>query len=331
MNSAELEQSVKKGKFPLVCCLHGEEDFLVERMARQIVASAVDPAMKDFNINVYYGNESKGVDILDTAQTLPMFSERRLVMVKRVESLKADVLELLLPYLLNPCPSTCLVFIGAKIDQRKKFFQELKKQGGLVEYKRLYDNKIPDFIKAEVSRHHKNIEQAATTLLFQLVGNNLSELSSQIEKITVYCGSRQLITVDDVQAIASSSKAYTIFELTRFLAVRDLRSTLACIETLSRSNSLELPPLLGALSRHFRQMWRIRELLEKNTPADTISRELAIPSFFMGDLVRQARGFNRKELADIFNRLYRSDLALKSGSNPHSLLFQLAYDICGVS
>src|SRR5262245_52510506 len=142
MTAQEFETSLQKGKIPPICFLYGEEAFLVERAVRMLLDRAIDPSLKDFNYNVFYGNESKGIEIVDAAQTLPMFADRRAVLVKRAEALKADAQEALLPYIQNPCTSTCLIFTGAKIDQRKKFFLELKKHGALVEYKRLYDNKL---------------------------------------------------------------------------------------------------------------------------------------------------------------------------------------------
>ena len=151
MTAKEFETLLQKGNFPTLCYLYGEETFLVERTVRLFLDRAIDPSLKDFNYNVFYGNESKGIDIVDAAQTLPMFAERRAVLVKRAEALKADALDLLLPYIRNPAATTCLIFTGARIDQRKKFFLELKKHGDLVEYKRLYDNKLGGFIQGEAT------------------------------------------------------------------------------------------------------------------------------------------------------------------------------------
>ena len=161
MTPQEFEISLKKGIIPTVCFLYGEEQFLVERAVHALLERAIDPTLKDFNFNVYFGNESKGVDIVDAAQTLPMFSERRAVLVKRAEQLKAESLDVMLPYVQNPSPGTCLMLTGTKIDQRKKFFLEFKKLGVLVEYKRLYDNKVPGFIQSEALAQGKPIETAA--------------------------------------------------------------------------------------------------------------------------------------------------------------------------
>jgi len=329
MTAQEFEAGLKKGVIPAVCFLYGEESFLVDRATRMLLERAIDPSLKDFNYNVFYGNESKGIDISDTAQTLPMFAERRAVLVKRAESLSAAACEALLPYIQNPAASTCLIFTGTKVDQRKKFFSELKKRGDLVEFKRLYDNKLSSFIQGESSIHGKPIEAPAADLLSFLIGNNLQELSSQIEKLVVFAGDRPRITLDDVRTVASSSKAFTVFELARYLCARDLPNTLKSLDTLFR-NGEETPMMIGALSRHFRQIWRVRELLDRKAAKADIGREVGINPYFLDDMITQARNFKRGELRGIFSELYRCDLASKTGGGqPYTLMHGLVVGICG--
>jgi DNA polymerase-3 subunit delta len=329
MTSQEFETTIRKGIIPTVCYLYGEEPFLVDRATRLLLDRAIDPSLKDFNYNIFYGNESKGVDIADTAQTLPMFADRRAVLVKRAESLSAATCEVLLPYIQNPIASTCLIFTGAKIDQRKKFFTELKKYGDLVEFKRLYDNKLSGFIQNESTVHGKPIEPAAADLLSFLIGNNLQELSSQIEKLVVFAGNHPRITLEDVREVASSSKAFTVFELARYLCARDLHNALKSLDTLFL-NGEETPMMIGALSRHFRQLWRVRELLDRKVAKSDIGREAGINPYFMDDMITQAMNFRRRELRNIFNELYHCDLASKTGGGqPYTLMHGFVVGICG--
>lgn len=327
MTATEFETALKKGSIPHICYLYGEESFLVERSLRLLLDRAIDQSLKDFNFNVFYGNESKGTDILDAAQTLPMFAERRAVLVKRAENLSAAACEVLLPYIQNPSSSTCLVFIGSKIDQRKKFFLELKKHAVMVEYKKMYDNKLNGFIVSEASSQGKTMESAAADLLSFLIGNNLQELSSQIEKLVTYAGARPGITLEDVKAIASDSKAFSVFELARYLGAKDVHNALKSLTTLFR-NGEEVPMMIGALSRHFRQLWLVRELLDRKTPQAEIGKEAGIAPYFLGDIILQARNFDRRRLKVIFQELCRCDLASKTGGHPYTLMHGLVMGIC---
>src|SRR6185369_12402761 len=111
-------------------------------------------------------------------------------------------------------------------------------------------------------------------------GNNLQELSTQLEKLAVYAGTRNRITVDDVCAIASSTKAFTAFELARYLGLKDLQNSLRCLDTLFR-NGEETFQIIGALTRHFRQLWRVREMQDRKAPQADISKETGINPYFL--------------------------------------------------
>ncbi len=327
MTSQEFEKSIQAGSIPLLCYLYGDEPFLLERCVERILSITVDPGFRDFNFNLFYGNESKGVDILNAAMTLPMFCERRTVLVRRADALRSEELETLLPYINNPSESTCLIFTGTKTDQRKKFFQEIKKRGELVEYKKIYEAKLGDFIKGEARLKEREIEPAAVGLLSAMIGNNLQELSSQIEKLAIYTGQRKRITIDDVKTIASDSKAFTVFELCRFVGMRDMRNAVKSLDTLFRDGE-QAPAIIGALARHSRQLWRVRELLNRNAIQGEISREAGINPYFLQEIIVQAKKFSVPDLKKLIEELHVCDMASKSGGNPHAILHQLLFRIC---
>ncbi len=327
MTEQELERQLKTGALAPVYFLYGEEPFLVERAVQRIMERVVDPAMKDFNLNVYYGSDCKGTEILDSAQTLPMFVERRVVLVKRAEGLPSATQEGLLPYLANPCPETCLIVMAGKPDLRRKFFLELKKQPGCLEFKKLYENRLGPFIMQEAVRHGKKMDSAGAELLSFLVGNNLQALASQVEKIALFVGNRAAITVDDVRAIVSQSKEFSAFELARFMGEKNLTKALATLQAMLR-NGEEAPMILGALASHFRRIWRIRELLDQKLPSAEIGKQLKIHQFFLGEQIVQAKKYPTGELEALFERFFRTDQLAKSGGMPATVLHGLVYDAC---
>ena len=327
MTEQELEKQLKTGNLLPVYFFYGEEPFLVERAARRIMERAIDPAMKDFNLNIYYGADCKGTEILDTAQTLPMFSDRRLVVVRQADKLPTATQEGLLPYLANPCQETCLVILAAKPDLRRKFFGELKKQPGSLEFKKLYDNKLVPFISSEALAQGKKIDGVGAEMLAFMVGNNLQELVSQIEKAVLYAGSRPIITIDDVKTIVSQSKSFTAFELARFVGEKNLSKSLATLQSMLQ-NGEEAIMMLGALASHFRRIWRIRELLDQKLPPADIGKQLKISPYFLNEQIAQAKKFTVPELDQLFRRLYQGDVSIKTGSTAQTVLHSLLYETC---
>ncbi|RNC70145.1 MAG: DNA polymerase III subunit delta [Desulfuromonadales bacterium] len=329
MKVDEFDKAIARGDVSPLYYFHGDEPYLMERAVKRLMEHVVSPDVRDFNFDVFYGNECKGDEVAAAAQTLPMFAARRLVLVKRAGDLSAAALDTLTGCVADPSPTTCLVFSGVKIDQRKKFFQEVKKNGELVECKRPYENQLGAFIRDEARGLGKRIEPAAAEMLVYLVGNNLSELASQMEKVATFVGVREAVTVRDVQAIVSDTKVESVFDLANALGERDLAKALRSLGTILRDGEAPLM-LLAMIARHFRQLWRVRELLAGKTPEQEISRLTGVNPYFLKGIMAQARRFSVSDLKGVFESLYATDLDLKGGGRrPVLAMERLVMDICG--
>ena len=89
--------------------------------------------------------------------------------------------------------------------------------------------------------------------------------------------------------------------------------------------------MIGALSRHFRQLWRIREMLDSKAAKSDIAREVGINPYFLDEMILQAKNFGRGALRSIFDQLYHCDVASKTGGGQsYTLMHSLIYGICNV-
>ncbi len=329
MKYQELIHALDKGDIRPLIYLHGDEPYLMEKAVRRLQDILVPPDLRDFNMEVFYGNESSGGHIAEAAATLPMFAEWRLVLVKKADALPAASLEDLARYIENPSPSTCLVFLGEKIDQRKKFFAEFKKRGELVECKRLYENQLGAFIKAEAAARGKRIESAAAEMLVYLVGNNLQELVSEVEKAVLYVGGRDTVTAPDIREIASDTRVNSVFELADSLGEKKIDRALRSLDTLIEGGEAPLL-VLAMITRHYRQLWKVRELLDRKVPTRDIGKAAGINPYFLQGIIPQARNYEPGELRRLFEKIFQADLALKTGRvKPRIVLERLLMDACG--
>jgi DNA polymerase-3 subunit delta len=327
MKPEDLERSVSKGEIAPLYFIYGEEEFLADRAVARLVEKLVDPAFRDFNFTAFYGKECKVEQIVDSAMTLPMFAERRVILVKRAEELLAEQLEQLIPYIKAPSPETCLVFHASKIDLRRKFFTELKKTDLLVEYKKLKDDQLSGFVKREADHHGKRMDPAANDLLVYYCGNSLREIVAQVEKLSTYVGQRGLITVDDVKAIVSDTKTDTVFELANALGNRSVERAVRQLQILLRDADAPYM-MVGALARHFRQLCMIRELLDRKVSQDEISKCVKVNPYFLKGMISQAERFRVDEYRRIILLLHEIDMGLKSGGRPGALFEMLLFEIC---
>lgn len=328
MKPDELKSALAKGQVGPLYWFYGDEPFLMEKTAKRIVELVVDPSFRDFNLDLFYGNEAQGQQIAAAAQTLPVFAERRMVLVKKADGLSAASLEALAEYVANPSPSTCLLLIGEKVDQRKKFFVEFKKKGELVEFKRPYENQLGPFIREEAALHGKKIAPAAAELLVYLIGNNLQDLSSQIEKVAVYAGKSETIGIDAVKEIVSDIKADSVFDLANALGEKNVGKALRNLHTLLRDGQAPLQ-ILFMITRHFRQLWQVKELTAKKVSQQELAKLSGINPYFLRGFQEQVRNFTVSEFKDLFERFFETDYLLKSAKVKPSLIIErLVIDIC---
>lgn len=327
MKPEEFNKVVEKGEIGPLYLLYGDEPYLVERAVKRLLERAVDPGFRDFNLNVFYGNECKGEEVFGAAQTLPMFADRRVVLVKKGGELSAAAQELLLPYLQDPSPSTCLILQAEKVDGRKKFFADFKKKGEAVEFKRPYENQLGPYVRDEVKGAGKRIDPSAADLLGFLVGTNLQELASQVEKLCIYCGSKDVIGLDDVRAIVSDTKVESVFEFTDALGAKDLARALRMLTSLFKDGEVPIR-ILGAVARHFRQLWQVREMLDRKVPQAELGKATGINPYFLKKVTDQARNYQVAELRVIFGKMLDLDLAFKSGGRSEVLFERFVTEVC---
>lgn len=323
MKPAELHNSVAAGKIPPLIYLYGDERFLLERALAEVRDRTVPKEARDFNLNVFHARENTAVEILDAARTFPVFSPRRMVLVQDAHHFNASEQERFLDYLKDPCPETVLIFVAQGIDGRRKFFQEFKKRGALVEFRPLYENQVPPFVREQARAAGRSFTEEGLAWFCRRVGTNLQEVHGELEKLFTYLGERTLVDVDDVRSVVSDTREESIFDLTN--AVGEGKSGPA-LRLLSRLLDEGEPPLriLTMLVRHFRQLWKAHELLAKNAPRGEIIKRVKINPYFLDGLLAQARCFSEVDFRRAFEHFLRTDLALKSsGAHPSALLEDL--------
>jgi len=327
VDSAEFENRLRSGNPPSLLYLFGAEDYLLNRALNQLITTIVPPDARDFNLQQFEGGEVSGQTLLEAVQTLPIFAPRRLVLVRRADKLPAAESETILDYLSNPVPESVLVFSGGKLDRRSRLAKAWQKNGELVEFKKLYDNQIPAFVRSMLRDSGRKLTNDALTLLCRRVGTNLQEIAGELEKLFAYAGEQDPIECEAVKAVVCNLQEETIFALGDALGKRSAGEAIRLMENLIQNGE---PPVLiiSLLARHFRQLWRTHDLLSAKLSKPKLATELKIRPFFVDNLVSQARRFRSGQFPEIMRLLLAADLALKSGGGMASgLLLNLVLDV----
>ncbi|HDR13879.1 MAG TPA: hypothetical protein ENN79_00040, partial [Desulfobacteraceae bacterium] len=146
LSYGHLLKQIETGRLEPFYLFFGAGEFLRESALTKIRETCVEEATRDFNLRVFYGDKSGTGEILDFARSLPFMAIRRIGIVRKTEALDSETLQSLVPYLNDPPPTTCMIFIVSSPDFRKSFFKIIRDKGRSVHFRDPSENKIPEWI-----------------------------------------------------------------------------------------------------------------------------------------------------------------------------------------
>lgn len=301
--------AIGRGEIDEIYCVYGAERFLVDRCLAAL-RTAVVGDKAGFNHDAFEVKESGLAAVLNAARTLPMFAKRRLVVGRGIDTLKADELEQLAPYVADPNPSTCLVLVGDKIDARLRAFQALKKAGYLHEFQRLKDRELASWVAREASARKLAMDSDAALALADAAGPDLGRLSQALEQLSLYTAGAR-VGRTDVEELIPETRERGVFELTKAIGQGDLPLALRLLANMLRNREAPLK-IQFMLVRQIRQIWRAKELAATGASRQEIASAVGIAPFFLDDVLVPARRMSTAALARSLRRLYDADRALKS-------------------
>ena len=323
MTVEDLQQAIKDRNLPAVLYLYGAEPYLSQQALRRIEKAVLTPGSEDFNRQVFNGGGLKVQEVIEACQTFPAFGERRLVIVKDAQNLSATDHELLMSYVEAPIAETCLIFSADKIDSRRKFFQILKKRDALIEFKPLSERQLPQFVRRHLEDLAFSITADALALFINRVGTGLHEVMTELEKLCLYAGAPRLLDTPDIQAVISNVRAENVFAIGNAVGRQDPGRALELGRHLVADGEAPLK-ILALLTRHYRQLWKVRELQAEGRPLSEIPRAAGVPPFVVEGLVAQGKRYSRQDFRRAFDLFVEADLAMKSsGAQAEVVLEQL--------
>ena len=326
MKYSELANRIEAGKIDPLYHFTGEEDFLKEEAWRKISSILIPEDLKSFNLDLLYGSETSAVEIINKTSTLPINSEKRLLVIFDIHKLSPFYKDVLLSYLPKLPHFACLILISPKLTSKTKFYTTLDKLATTVDFRPLYDSQIPAWVQARVKEYGKKMEPAALQILHNYVGNNLSDLASEIEKLVIYVSDRERISSADAESVVGQSKSYNIFQLSDAIGERECRKALEILKELFLLG--EKPgTVIYRLSEHFERFIKV-----KSSPSQkgaSLASFLKVHPYFVQKYQKQAKNFNQEELERGIVLLYQTDVGLKSSLMPDEILMEvLVYKLC---
>ena len=273
MSPAQLLARLKRQDLPPVLLLLGPEAYHRGRLKQALMAAVPEGAVTEHDLT-----EVGLAEILDDARSLSLFAAERLIWILNAEAAlprgrsddegdgdpaSGDAAPLA-EYLRDPTPGVTLVFEAMRFDfegddKRKqervrKFYAAI---ADVVELRRLAPHEGRQEAETLVRQAGFRMDPAAVDLLVEALGSDMARISTEIEKLSLFAGTRA-VGVDEIAALVPEARVSTIFALVNALGRRDRSKSLEILDTLTKEGEY-LPLALAFLSTQFRMALVARE------------------------------------------------------------------------
>jgi len=298
--------------------IHGSEECLMDAFLDELRAAVLTPGFESMNYRVYYGDGLNTTEVLTEAGTMPAFSDRRLILIKKAASLKAAQKKDLLGYMADPSPWTVLVFISSdpKAGRDKKFLDAVRAKGEVKVFRSPRRAEALRWIRDEAVSRGKTISREAAESLVALTGGSLTAMKAELEKIILFTGEKKRIGAADVAEAGLDVKSETIFDLSDAIGARDLERAFSVYAKVSREPPLVL---IGAIARHMRVLIKLKSAHGRGYGDKKLASIAGVPPFTVGKYMKSCAMYSMSELKGALRRLFEMNTALKTSAMPEDV------------
>lgn len=333
----QIKKDIKSKQFKPIYLLHGDEPFFIDEALKLFEAKVLTEAEKGFNYAVLYGKDSNAKQIIDTCMRYPLMADKQLVILKEAQDLKD--LEALESYCKNPVASTLFVIAHKhkKLDMRKSFGKALKTKAHIFESKKIYENKIEDWISSYLSSKKIEITPNANAMLAEHLGTNLSKVVNELNKLIILVGNEKTITDKIIQDHIGISKEFNNHNLQTALVKGDYKKVFQITDYFAGDQKKNpLVVTIGSLTYFFLKLYASFSFAKQNdldlaknlgfTPKNQYAAKYRVENFRLGQ-----RRFGIQRTEHILSLLETYDLKSKGVQqttiNGGQLLKQLMVEI----
>lgn len=290
-----LNEDLKNWQFRSVYLLYGEEAYLRKQYKDKIREAIVG----DDTVNYGYF-EGKGVndrEVIDLAETMPFFAEKRLLILENTGFFK-NASSQLADYVKEIPETTVLVFVESEVDKRNRLYKAVRDHGRVVEFATQDENTLVRWVLGLTRKEMRQMDESAVRYFLSKVGTDMENIRQELEKLFCYTMEKAQITAADVDAICTVQITNQIFDMIGAVADKNQRKALDYYYDLL---ALKEPPMriLYLLVRQFRQLMEVKELAAKGCANQEIASKTGLHPFVAGKYKTRAGYFKKEELRTI--------------------------------
>lgn len=315
-----LNEDLKTGQFKQIYLLYGEEGYL-KRQYRDRFIKAMLPEGDTMNYAHYEGKNINVREVIDLAETLPFFAQRRLIVFEDTGFFKSAGAELA-DYIKDMPETTYFVFVENEVDKRSKLYKAVKAKGHIVELTTQDEGTLKRWIQGIVRREKKQISDSVILYFLNKVGTDMENIQRELEKVFCYALDRQEITREDIDAVCVTQITNHIFDMVNAVADKNQRRALDLYYDLL---ALKEPPMriLFLMIRQYRILFQVKGLSGQGYGKKEIASKAGLHPFAAGKYMDQAKKFRMSELRAVMEDGADIEQRVKTGLLTDNLAVEL--------
>ena len=321
----ELEKQLKQNNISSCYLFYGTEQYLKTQYTNLLKKKVLEVSAEAMNLDIFQGNKQAVSTILDSADTLPFLSERRLVIVKESELFQTgrkNDTEKMADYIKIIPNTTCILFIENEVDKRGKLYKAISKYGYIVEMNGLSAKDLLYWIVRECKRNKFQIETKIASYLLYVVGGEMIQLEKEIKKLGAFLPENAQATSQDIDIICTKSLETKIFDLLNAMVNGKAKQAITIYHNLLLMKESPLM-VLSMIIRQFRMILQCKILLEQKKMQNQIAQKMGLRDFMVKQYIQQSKYFSIEVLKEALEFCLQTDINVKTGKWDSDLAIEL--------
>lgn len=313
-------EDIKNQNYRKTYLFYGTESYL-KRQYRDRICSALTPDGDTMNFSRFQGKGVNEGEIIDLAETMPFFADRRTILLEDTGFFKNKA-DKLADYMAELPDHLCMIFVESEVDKRSRMYKAVQKAGRVVEFATQDGDTLTRWVLGMLKRENKRITKNDIEVFFTKTGNDMGNIEREMEKLLCYTMGRDVITAEDIEEVCTTQVTNHIFEMVRAVTSRQQRKALDLYYDLL---SLKEPPMkiLALIAREFNMMMQVKTLNGEGCDVRTIASRTGLRDFAVKKYLPLIRQYSLPQLKEALTDCTSTETDVKTGRLSDALSVEL--------
>lgn len=305
-----IDNDIKRQEFKKVYLLYGEERYLI-RQYRDKLKNALASPDDTMNFSSFEGDDLNVKEIIDLAETLPFFADRRVIFIEDSKLFKKGGDELG-DYMVDLPETTYFVFVEEEVDKRSKLFKAVGKYGNAIEFGKQTDETLMKWVGGRISKEGKNITQAAYQSFIAKTGTDMQNIEKELEKLLCYTMDKNVIEPEDVDAITTEQISNKVFEMVDAIASHRQKHAMDLYYDLLALKEAPMR-ILFLITRQFQILLTVKVMSNQGFGNKEIATKAGCPEWAVRKYQGQSKSFSLEQVKQAITDGVSYEEAVKTG------------------